>query len=1160
MAASVSPDGKTARIRWTTAKPTRGQVEYGPTATHGTIAPEDPSSLRGTTNNRDSGVGYASNHRCDVPVPAAGVLHYSIVMEGAEGKTTRTPDRVLQPTARAKGKPGVSRVPIRIDRGKWRVPGPPVVAGVPFPPGHVTSPDHVRLVAKGKEIPSQVEVVSRYWSDHSIKWARVAFLAPDGVDALTLEYGLGVKREPAKPIDVKLDGGVCLLRTGGLGISWRYDGQGQATVLSKANAFVGQPRAVLVDKGGKRYVGIADETVVEEAGPVRAVARCRGRHVAGDGAKLFPFVMRLYAFVGKPYLRIDYTFENDATDPEMTSVQSIRLEMPRSHATTARTDQGPRPLKPGQRLLQREDFEWVDESGKRRGKRLAGIVDMPGASARVMVKNFWQQYPKALSVEPGKVIVELLPALPQGFYANRKDEDKLYYYIRDGLYTFRQGFSKTHELWMDFSGDEAATTLIEDGPTACADPAWIENSGVLRGLAVAVRDQFPGYDEALAQTAGGILARRESRREYGMMNFGDWYGERTWNWGNLEYDLGHGLLTQFARTGDNALFWRAQETLRHQGDVDTRRYAKDSRRIGQQWIHSMGHTAGYYPYDYKNMKRYASHGWSDNRGHVWAQGLLEHYLLGGDRRSWEVGLLISDWAAGPQTTNFRFGNAREPGWMTKLVMAAHYATDDPYYLNAAHLMVRKTREMSEASGGRGFYYHELPGGHCKCEDEKHYGEAGFMLGVLMTGMKMYYDATGDERVADDIVGIAKFIAATMWVEGYNAFRYTPCTETSFGHSSAFIMMEGLAFAAARSGDPALQRVCRNGLAAAWQGFGSGGKTSGYVLCSCAQGVHEFAKIPGPSFKEFQGKMEREMASPARRALPTLLHNPDFEEFVDGWRPRQGGRVSLSKEVKHSGKHSLKFEGKLVRQNEYFNTTYDTASNPAEIKALAPGQTYRFTCWLRVDKLTPGAQAPSARLAFRDANGTRGSKSTNAYDLSKMGTWQKLTVDAKVPDYNTRNYIALNTLSRDPIEAVLYLDDVSLVPAGPAKSDAYAYLRLDPTDAKRSRGLAAKQGTTMLRRQWYEGQGAAQFEVVVPVAATYHAWARAQGKGVLATLSIDGKRMGAIRGTGETWDWVRVGEVQLSTGAQRVKLDVAGAGGRAGRVVLTDDPSSEKRQP
>jgi len=36
-------------------------------------------------------------------------------------------------------------------------------------------------------------------------------------------------------------------------------------------------------------------------------------------------------------------------------------------------------------------------------------------------------------------------------------------------------------------------------------------------------------------------------------------GERTWNWGNLEYDLGHGLLTQFGAAAAPA-FYRAPKS------------------------------------------------------------------------------------------------------------------------------------------------------------------------------------------------------------------------------------------------------------------------------------------------------------------------------------------------------------------------------------------------------------------------------------------------------------------------------------------------------------------------------------------------------------------------------------------------------------------------
>ena len=51
----------TLRVRWITGPLTRGSVHCGPTTDLGTVHAEDPDALRGTTNNRDSGTGWANN-------------------------------------------------------------------------------------------------------------------------------------------------------------------------------------------------------------------------------------------------------------------------------------------------------------------------------------------------------------------------------------------------------------------------------------------------------------------------------------------------------------------------------------------------------------------------------------------------------------------------------------------------------------------------------------------------------------------------------------------------------------------------------------------------------------------------------------------------------------------------------------------------------------------------------------------------------------------------------------------------------------------------------------------------------------------------------------------------------------------------------------------
>lgn len=1133
----VNDDG--VEVCWTTPVAARCQVEYGPTAALGAVVDENPADLRGSTNaGNDSGVGYANNHRARLPLPAAWPLWVKVTGQTGDGAPfAGEPTRIDAP-APPVGTIVRDAVQLRLDRGGWALGAVPVTLGIPFPPGHLADGQHVRILAGETELPCQTFVVTRWRADRSIKWLRVSFEAPPGDPPLRLEYGTEVV--PAAPPPGENDG--VAGRDGVL--SFRLPG---ATSLVQV-----APR--LIDAEGESWQLDLDrvEWRLEESGPVTSVYAGRAPFVNAAGVERFAAMLRLHRFAGQPWARLDFTFENNVTAEDTSRLRALYLELPGWAHELPRVGMAEEAvtLNSGQRLLQREDFEWVlsGPAGElQKGRRMMGVVTS-GAS-RVILRHFWEQYPAAVSLDGETLRLELYPALPDGYYANRPDEEKLYFHLRDGLYTFRQGFTKTHTLWFDLSGDPAAETLALDPPTVTAPPRWIERSGALRDLCVERIDRLPPFDPVMIALADRYPEYRDRAREYGLMNFGDWFGERTWNWGNLEYDLGHAFLTQYARTGHAAFFHRATEMLRHQGDVDTRHYADDPRRVGQQWIHSMGHTAGYYPRDYKGMELYSSPGWSDNRGHVWAQGLFEHYLLGGERRSFETARLIADWAAGPQTTNFRFYNAREPGWMLILVMSAYNATEDPFYLNAARLMLREVRRLSEATGDRGFHYHTLPRGHCDCpEGEKHVGEAGFMLGVQMTGMKMAYDALGDERIADDIVKIARFIVETMWVPEERAFRYTSCPKTSASKSTIFILLEGLAFAAGRSGDAELARVTRQALAASWGGIAGAGKSAGYELCSLAQGLEQFARLPGPSLAEEYADLAAWLRSPARRPVPGLVPNGDFEEDLRGWRPRPGVTAEPTPDG-HRGT-ALRLVADGAGQNEYVNTVYDTGGDPFELVGLAPGRAYRLDAWLKVLALSPGAPAPSLRIQTRDNTGSRGSFTTNAYDLAALGTWQRLSVEFTLPDWNTRNYLALNTNTRDPVQAELVLDDVSIVPAAAPPAEGYTTIRLG-LDSARLDGLAVDRGE---RGEWLAGEGQAVWTVAAP-AAPMALWARIDGPvGSVAEVLINGEKLGAVT-AGDAPAWICAGHVEPTDGPLAIELRLAG-GVRVGRVVLTDLPVEE----
>ncbi|MCK5803679.1 MAG: glycoside hydrolase family 127 protein [Lentisphaeria bacterium] len=1108
-------------VRWITSAPAKGVVEFGLRGKLTGRVEEDASCLRGTTNNRDSGAGWANNHRADIAVRQWPV---SVRVSGTtrEGKAFATKTlRVSEPKAPA-GTVARDRITLKIDAGDWREALVPVTVGVPFPEGALGGARNVRVLVDEKEIASQAVAVTRWHADLSVKWLRLSLAVPAGTKTAVLEYGRDV-RVGRWPIDTQSEGGA------------------EPDVL-----------AVLRAASGKTYLSKPDGIVpAEEMGVVKNVLVWRGQFVAEDGGTLWQYVLRCHSWTGIKAKRWEFTVENDRTEKEMTSIRSLVLHPWPTKAGSVKVGLGDMQvaLALGGRVLQREDFEWMAEPSGEKGKRMEGVARISPAGRQFVLRNFWQQWPASIELgRDGVFGVGLCPALPADFYAGREDEDKFYYQVRDGLHTFRQGFSKTWEFW---TGQGDPKSFLGERPVASVPPEWVEKTFALRNLAVACRTEFAGYDETLKSNIDSFPAGRDQRREFGMMNFGDWYGERRWNWGNLEYDLGHAFLTQFARTGEAAFWRRSEEIIRHQRDVDTRHYARDSRRVGQQWIHSMGHTAGYYDNGYKHMKRYAGSGWSDNRGHIWAQGMFEQYLMGGDKRSWETALLISDWAAGPQTTNFRFGNAREPGWMTKLVVSAYLATEDPFYLNAAKIMLDITHAKSLATGDHGFYYHKLPNGHCNCPDnEKHYGEAGFMLGVLMTGMKMYYDVTGDKTVADDIAKTAQFIWENIWDAKVPGFHYTPCPHSSAGSGSGWIMLEGLSFGARHSGSAKQAALCRTALMAAWSHLPQGGKGAGSALCASAQALDGVGQLPGGSFAEERARLEAIMLSPARRPLPTTLPNPDFEEGIQGW-PSRGWAVERCTDVRHSGQASLKISGEKSGQNEYVNTTYNSSSSPYEISWLEPGGSYVLSAWLRVDRITPGAPAPCLRITTRDGGGSRGAVVTNAYDLSKRGTWQKLLAHVKIPSWNTRNYIALNTNTGEAVEVLMYLDDVRVVPGKEDPAGTSTHIRLDPSLATLTGGATSMPADRFRGEDALCGAGAASWDVSSVPAGAYTVWIRADEGAKFTALSVNGSTL--CRGfQADALDWHRLGKVRLAQGPLAVVATGLAKSPLLGRIVLTTE--------
>lgn len=641
----------------------------------------------------------------------------------------------------------------------------PVTSGVPFPKGVLGSARHVRL-ADGK--PLQATVTAR-WPDGSVKWLLLDFRHSGGTADYTLEFGPEISRDEPKEEATLPDWG----------------------------------ELVLTDAEGKEHRVRLSGFAPEDGGGLHRCFRANGK----IGDSVFAYETRAHVYPGLPWARVLLTTGHAESTNEFTTIRSLAWRLPGLKGSP-------------QRVQQRSEL----------GERRSGQV------GPVFLRDFWQNYPKDIETGPDGTTIWLMPRLKPDEYdvTSRKNHDwhKLYFWFDNGGYKLRQGMTKTHEVWLGLDG---RTPPLDRLLMAVAPPRWYADSGAFGQITVAdpnrlvVRD----YDKKVSETLDAYLKNRERNREFGMFNFGDWWGERIINWGNIEYDTQHAFFLQFVRSGDLRFFWAGDEAETHNRDVDTVHYHARPERVGRVYAHCIGHVGDYLAKSPLPGKDQGTARGNFTVSHTWCEGHMDHYFLTGDRRSYETAIKIADnYGIHRFTQHYDFTNCRDSGWHLILTLAVYRATGDPFYLNAAKLIVERVLERQTPkprfnTKGGGWRRMLVPG-HCLCEPA-HYGNAGFMVGVLLSGLKWYHLETGDLRVANSIIMGANFLVDDMWEEDIGGFRYTSCPRSSKGPWSNFLLFDGIGYAyrlTQQTGKPdaKLAHVLRKGTGPAIDNMRSMGKS------------------------------------------------------------------------------------------------------------------------------------------------------------------------------------------------------------------------------------------------------------------------------------------------------------------------------------------------
>ncbi|MFW6163210.1 MAG: hypothetical protein ACODAJ_10615, partial [Planctomycetota bacterium] len=111
------------------------------------------------------------------------------------------------------------------------------------------------------------------------------------------------------------------------------------------------------------------------------------------------------------------------------------------------------------------------------------------------------------------------------------------------------------------------------------------------------------------------------------------------------------------------------------------------------------------------------------------------------------------------------------------------------------------------------------------------GNAGFMVAILLSGLKYYHDVTGDQRAKEAIIRGAHYLLDECYSDEVHGFRYTSCPKTRYRPGASPLMVEGIARACVWTKDPRLRRCLVESLPLGARGSAYGKGFSMYYRCA-----------------------------------------------------------------------------------------------------------------------------------------------------------------------------------------------------------------------------------------------------------------------------------------------------------------------------------------
>jgi hypothetical protein len=638
----------------------------------------------------------------------------------------------------------------------------PVTVGVAFPRGQVDPADGWSLLdPKGRRCPVQATTLDR-WSDGSIRWALVDFQADvsagqaavysiEPVDAV--KHEAGTRCLPDLPLQVDVDEHTIVVRTGAATFQVARDGPAFfAGIEVVGGVAFGRGCAALVakDASGRDLMLEIDDAVAEQQGPVRAVVRVDGRLAPRPGGSLLDVTARLGFTAGSSTVQVELSITNpraarhadgcwDLGDTGSVLLKSLAIALAPHNGLEERircSAEPSNPLAPVEGSLELyqdssggEQWRHVNHVNRHgevpttfRGYRLrtghetscTGLRATPvvcaGTGARqltVAMRHFWENFPKALTVDGDGITVGLWPEQ----YGD--------------LHELQGGERKTHTFAFCVGPDAVSDEplfWVRSPLFAVADPASYSAAEVVAPLRAGTLESHEGY-EALVNVAidgaSSFRARRECIDEFGWRNFGELYADHESAGSdtalvshyNNQYDAVAGLITRFLSTGERRWWTLGDELANHVSDIDLY-HTRDDRAAysGGYFWHTVHYQAACTATHRAYSRRTGVPGGGPSNEHNYTTGLMLHHFLTGSARSREAVVQLADWvvamddgsrsklrwidngdtgyASGTRSPDYH-GPGRGAGNSINALLDAHRLTRDPRYLEKADRLVAR---------------------------------------------------------------------------------------------------------------------------------------------------------------------------------------------------------------------------------------------------------------------------------------------------------------------------------------------------------------------------------------------------------------------------------------------------------------------------------------